>query len=965
MPPKKKNQSTTTTNSKTIKDYFTKHSVTLTNQKEPSELLKPIKSTSNTTIASTTDLDGSPATRLRSRQQQDIAIKNPPSLSTNQTRAQSHPPPPTKTPQSKKKSNSSLPPNKSATSTHQSEESTSKILNSERRVTRSSSTKPLEETNTPTKKNSRSSARLSEMDANSVSPAKKRVSRLTPKAKDADQSEKPTKKSPLTLQTPLKPSQTPEVTSHADVIPSSPLTDLDEPLEIAGSKTFFPGTLPPSGPQTSQSGLSSPTSPTTPLSLAPAIQATAALPPTSSLSDDDELEDPDLLFLSRVEQNLQDSPRRTKKKPSVTGVPSSMPLKKSSRLAPSRPIYNPQIHAALSVPRPSIHSLESMIKSVKAAEKRIHSHKRSHEEYLRLGCDRLEIPEELPERFTKMNENIFESPTQDHQHESSLMELDQLEELEDISKEDVEKIGLLPMIVEDGQGPSGSGERKSVQSERVRKLKESVLKDVDKSQRVKKFKEEQNSRSIFIDNRFSSDSSESQFLTTQLNLSLQDELSRLHEADCDVDMIIKEEKAVLEEIIDYLNFGWTHPDSVPVDLLNFLPSSLMQPSADSPAQRLILEIFFRLISNPSCPVELSYKCLINFGKGCEIFKVKMDQEWQSMLRFSFLSLGIKPQYLKVSDDEIDEDVGDLKIGIPLKETLHALRSVLQVVEILLSSGCLSTELAQSWILPIIFRLTIDPHTSELTQDLSKISLRLLSLPLSNSTATLLIEQIIEIGRGLKNWKARMELVKRMPNELEFRKWSAMVMIDLVEETDLEMVRQSIGYIVKRSRGFTVGPSARELYNLVIDGHPKYTDLSIKSEQTYQPTYKLRKIFKQTELAEEEMGEMMKLMKLALHGLWNYLCDENHKKEIKIKLSDGENIKGNLWIMKLWDGLKEFETSINTMGYGTEKIQERLKLKNLVTGLMMMIKFQDEEAVQQVKNIYRDGQMKLDRFVLRK
>ncbi|EGG02214.1 uncharacterized protein MELLADRAFT_91538 [Melampsora larici-populina 98AG31] len=959
MPPKKKIQ-TTKNDTRSIKDYFKKP----TNLPKETDSSKD-KSSFSIIIPSISDIDGSPATRLRSRQQEEISSKKP--SSSIQTRASSHPPSPTKpkTAQSKKKSPSKLTPNKPVGSMNQTDETNSKLLDSERRLTRSS-TKPVEEANSPTKRSTRSSTRVSDMDASSASPAKRRVSEVAQEAKDKRQSEIATRKSSLTpLQTCSPVTRTTEININDDIIPSSPLTELDEPLETGGSKAFFPGTLPPSGPQTSQSGLSSPTSPTTPPpSVTPVMQVTA---PTTSLSDDDELEDPDLLFLSRVEQNLQDSPRRTQKKTPVNSLASSKPLKKSTRIVPSRPIYNPQIHASMSVQRTSVHSLESMIKSVKAAEKRSKSFKRSHEEYLRLGCDQLEIPEELPERFSKMNDNLLKPSNgiETDEAETSLMELDD-EELEEISKEDVEKIGVLPMILEDDQS---HGQTKKAQNERYRKLKESLLKDVDKGKQSKKLEEDRKSRSIFVENRFSSDSIQPDLVTHQINLSLKDEVSRLHEADYDVDMMIQVEKAVLEEMIDYLNYGWTHPDAVPVDLFSFLPSSLMQPSAESPTQRLILELLFRIISNPACPVELSYKCLINFSKACEIFKVKMDKDWQSMIRSSFLSLGIKSQYLKFSTDEMEEDLSDSNTIAPLKETLHTLRSVLQVVEILLSSGCFSTDIAQRWILLIIFRLTIDPHTSELSQDLSRIILRLLSLPVSNSTATLLLENFIEIGKGLKSWKSRMEFVKRMPNELEFRKWGAMVMIDLVEENDLEMVKRSISYIVKRSRAFTVAPSARELYNLVIDGHPKYSELSMKSEEeSYEASYKLRKIFQRTTedlIEDEEMGEVIGLMRFGLHGLWDYLCDESHKKEIKIKLKDGENIKGNLWIMKLWDGLKEYETSINTMGYGDEKIQERLRLKNLVTGLMMMIKFQDEEAVQQVKNIYRDGQMKLDRFVLRK
>ncbi|KAH9817808.1 hypothetical protein DFH28DRAFT_888685 [Melampsora americana] len=943
MPSRKTNQ-TTNPNSRSIKDYF-QHQTT-TNQ---IELTKSIKSTSiENSISSTSYLNPSPSTRSRSRQQEERSSQN--SSSIIQT-------------QSKPKSN--LTPIKSIASINQENESDAQLLNSERPLTRSS-TKPLEESNTPTKRNTRSSSRLSDMNAPSGSSTKKPVSKVARrKVKDDDQSKKNTKKSSLKLPKPLKAPQpvtkAPELTIDTHIAASSPLTDLDEPLNTEGSKVVFPGTLPPSGPQTSQSGLSSPPSP---LSLAPVLQLPTAsaslLPPTSSLTDDDDLEDPDTLFISRVEQNLQDSPTGKKKKASTHGLPSSIPRKKSTRILPSRPIYNPQIHSVLTVQRASAHSLESMIKSVKAAEKRTHHHKRSHEEYLRLGCDQLEIPEELPERFTKRSDRILNTPTKDDRLESSLMEIDD-EELEEISKEDVEKIGVLPMMVGDRQGKS---EKANGRNERNRKLKEQLLKGVEKGERLKKLKEDQSSRSIFIDHRFSSNPNQSNLVSTKLNLTLEDELSRLQDVNYDVDKIDKEEKAVLEEMIDYLNHGWTHPDSVPVDLLTFLPPSLMQPSADSLVQRLILEILFRVISNPTCPVELSYKCLINFSKGCEMFKVKMDENWQDRLRLSLLSLGIKPQYLKSSTDQMEVDLRPENIIAPLKETIHTLRSILQMIEILLSSGCLSTELAQSWILPIILRLTIDPHTSELTQDLSNLTLYLLSAPLSNSTASLLIEEIIEIGRGLKSWRSRMELVKRIPNELEFRKWSAMVMIDLVEEKDSDVVKESIGYIVRRSRAFTVSPSARELYNLVIDAHPKYSDLFIKEDSTYSASYQLRKIFKE-EREEEEMGEVIGLIQIGLHGLWDYLCDEKNKKEIKIKLKDGENMKGNLWMMKLWDGLKEFETSINTMGYGTENIEERFKLKNLVTGLMMMIKFQDEEAVQQVKNIYRDGQMKLDRFVLRK
>lgn len=94
-------------------------------------------------------------------------------------------------------------------------------------------------------------------------------------------------------------------------------------------------------------------------------------------------------------------------------------------------------------------------------------------------------------------------------------------------------------------------------------------------------------------------------------------------------------------------------------------------------------MLYRTLSDPTCPYQLGESCVWLFRIASKQFRPV--KKWEAVLRSTFLALGIKPELLGPNEnDEMDVDAS--KPNLPFKQTMHTLRLVLEVIEILLTSA---------------------------------------------------------------------------------------------------------------------------------------------------------------------------------------------------------------------------------------------------------------------------------------
>ncbi|KAG0151262.1 hypothetical protein CROQUDRAFT_651489 [Cronartium quercuum f. sp. fusiforme G11] len=667
-----------------------------------------------------------------------------------------------------------------------------------------------------------------------------------------------------------------------DIIPSSPLTELDEDeVPLPSPKRSPSSPLPTSTEQ-------SPEAP-------PMCNAVAD---TSSSLSDEELEDV-FSLLAQVNKHIE---------PDNTTLASGSNKKRKKvtknndvgrRQQPTRKSFiTPEVlAAAAAVSRPpSAYSMEAMLKAFKASKAKSEDERiiRIREQYEALGGEKMEIPDELPD--------LYRAPSLARVSSSTDLFAGTGGKDTVLSAEDVQKLGTV----------SNTG----VGAVEQANLTQIFMAEVEKKT---KLEEDRARRTVFV-----------QALSDTAPILVVDhQVLGLHSLLDEMEGLSEDDKELLKDVVEELEYGWTRPNSFPVDII---------PTSQTP-HSLVQVVLFRTLAHPACPVELGHKCVRLLASPVT------SLDWKNKLRSSFAALGVKPEYLG-EPVEVNQPM-----HAHFKQTIHTLQRLLIVTENLVKTGAL---VEPEWLFPLTLRLAIDPHCSTLSRPVTTLLTTLLTTTTNPASH---LEQTVMIAKDLGNWKTRANFLRLLPTRTEFKKWAAIAVLDLCSANPGGSVKDAISYIIKKSKTFTISPPPRELLNILTSAHVKYSDPPISSTNTLRTPFStyLPEI-NATTIYDEEISGSIEILEISLNGLWDYLINSNHSKEIKTKFGNSFN----LWIQELITGLRELNTSIRAGG----RDNDRVILKNLLMRVIMVIEFLNKESALEVKNIDRTGQMKLDRFVVR-